>query len=66
MTISGIAVAAISNGHRFAKFQPDVRIIAKIKTSGKVTEAPIDARDTYRHIKTSTTHIATANEAQIV
>ncbi len=66
ITISGIAVAAMSSGHRFTKSQLGVRIIAKIKTSGKVTEAPIDAKDTYRHIKTTTTHIATENEAQIV
>lgn len=66
MTISGIAVAAISNGHRLTKSQPGVRIIAKIRTRGKVTEAAIDASETYRHIKTTTAHTATANEAQIV
>ena len=66
ITISGIAVAAISNGHKLIKSQPGLRIIAKIKTSGKEIEAQIDARETYRHIKTTTTHIATANEAQIV
>ncbi len=66
MTISGIAVAATSKGQRLNKSQLCLRIIAKIKTSGKLTEAAMDANDTYRHIKTSTTHIATANEAQIV
>jgi hypothetical protein len=66
MTISGIAVAAISNGHKLIKSQPGLRIIAKIKTSGKEIEAQIDAKDTYRHTKTTTTHITTANEAQIV
>ena len=56
----------MSNGHKLIKSQPGLRIIAKIKTSGKEIEAQIDAKDTYRHIKTTTTHIATANEAQIV
>lgn len=66
MTISGIAVAAISNGHKLIKSQPGFRTIARIKTMGKVTEAAMDARETYRHIKTATTHIAKANKAQIV
>ena len=66
MTISGIAVAAISRGHRLTKSQLGVKIIAIIKTSGKVTEAAMDARETYRHIKTTTIHIAKANKAQIV
>ena len=66
MTINGIAVAAISNGHKLIKSQPGLRIIAKSKTSGKVTEAAMDARETYRHIKTTTIHIAIAKKAQIV
>ena len=46
MTISGIAVAAISNGHKLPKSQPGVKIIARVKTSEKITDAVIDARET--------------------
>ena len=46
MTITGIATAAISTGQRLAKAQSGMKIIAAIKTSGKVTEAAIDARET--------------------
>jgi len=66
MTISGMAVAAISNGHKLAKSQPGLKIIARIRTTGKATEAAIDASETYRHIKTTTAHVAMANNAQIV
>ena len=66
MTISGITVAAISKGHKLPKSQPGVRIIARIRTRGKVIEAAIDASETYRHIKTTTAQVAMANNAQIV
>ena len=66
MTITGIATAAVSSGHSVPKSQSAFRIIDKIKTRGKAIEAEMDARETYRHIKTTTTHIAMANEAQIV
>ena len=66
MTITGIATAAISTGHRLAKAQSGVEIIAAIKTSGKVNEAAIDASETYRQIKTNTIHTPAANKTQIV
>lgn len=66
MTIRGIAVAAISNGHRLIKSQLGFRIIIKNNNRGKATEAVIEANETYRHIKTTTAHIAMANEAQTV
>ena len=66
MTVRGMAVAVMSSGHRPAKFQSGVKRIAKIRTSGNVIEAASDARETYRQIKTTTTHIATAHKAQIV
>ena len=66
MTISGIATAAMSNGHKLAKFQGGVSNIARSRTRGKTTEAAIEASETYRHIKTVTTHTAKANKEQIV
>jgi len=66
ITINGIAAAAISNGHRLTKSQLGLKIIAKISNRGKATEAVIEANETYRHIKTTTAHIAMVNEAQIV
>ena len=66
MTISGIAMDVISIGQRLAKGQSGMKIIAKNKTSGKVTEAAIEARETYRQIKTNTNHTPAANKTQIV
>jgi len=66
MTISGIAIAIVSNGQRLTKSQPELKIIARIRTRGKVIEAAIEASETYRHIKTTAAHTAIANEAQIV
>lgn len=66
MTISGIAVAAISNGHRLIKSQPGLSAIAKIRTRGKAIEAAIEANETYRHIKATAAHVARASVAQIV
>ena len=66
MTITGIATDVISIGHKPPSSQSGVRIIATIKTRGKVTEAAIDARETYRQIKTTTTHTTAANKTQIV
>ncbi len=66
MTISGIAVAAISNGHRLIKSQPGLIAIAKIRTRGKAMEAAIEANETYRHIKATAAHTAKASAAQIV
>jgi hypothetical protein len=66
ITINGIAVAAINNGQRLMKLQPGIMIIAKVNTRAKEIEATIEAKETYRHIKTTTAHIARANTAQIV
>jgi len=66
ITINGIALAVMSNGHRLTKSQSGLRIIAKSNMIGKAIEATIEAKETYRHIKTTTAHIARANEAQIV
>ncbi len=65
-TISGIAVAAISNGQRLAKFQVGVMIIARANMTGKATEAAIEASEIYRDHTTTRTHIARETEAQIV
>ena len=66
MTTSGIAVAAITNGHRLAKSQPGVSTIAKTRTRGKAIEAAIQASEIYRHIKATAAHITKTNAAQIV
>jgi hypothetical protein len=66
MTIIGIAIAAASNGHKLAKFQPGMRIVARIRTTGKAIEAAIEASETYRHTSATTTHIVMAASAQIV
>lgn len=66
ITISGIAIAAVSSGHRLVKFQSGLSIIANINVIGKVTEATIEASEMYRHIKTVTTHTAKATTEQIV
>ena len=66
MTISGIAVAAISNGHRLVKSQPGVRTIARISATGKAIEAAIEASEMYLHSKTVAAHTAKASAAQIV
>jgi len=66
ITISGITVATISNGHKLAKSQPGVSTVTSIKARGKAIEAAIEARDTYRHIKTTTAQTTKASGAQIV
>ncbi len=66
MTISGIAVAAVSNGHRLAKSQPGLNAIVNIKATGKATEAVIEASEIYRHIKVTAAHTAKVAMAQIV
>ena len=66
MTITGIATAMINIGQRLLKSQPGVSIIATIKTRGIVTEAVIDARETYRQIRTTTIHVTAKNKAQTV
>ena len=64
--MSGIAVAVTSKGQRPDKSQFCFNITAKIKTTGKLTEAIIDANETYRHVKTTISHIEIAIKAQIV
>ena len=66
ITINEIAVAATSKGQSVPTFQPGMMIIATIKTSGKATEATMEASEMYRHIKTSTAQTAKAMTAQIV
>ncbi|GAG92416.1 unnamed protein product [marine sediment metagenome] len=66
ITITGIAIAAASNGHRLAKFQSGVRTIAKISATGKAIEAAIEASEIYLHSKTTAAHIPKASAAQIV
>lgn len=66
ITVSGIAVAAVSNGHRLAKSQPGVNTIAKIRTIGKAIEAMIEASEIYRHRRTTAVHIAKTITEQIV
>lgn len=43
-----------------------VIIIAAVSVIGNVAEATIDARETYRHIETTTSHVVIAKTAQIV
>ena len=66
ITITGIATAAISNGHKLTNSQSGVIMIAKINMRGKEIEAIIEANETYRHTKTTAAHIIMANKAQIV
>lgn len=66
ITISGMAVAVVSNGHKSAKFQAGVRIMARMNAAGKVIEAAIEAREIYRHIRTTAVHTAKAIKEQIV
>jgi hypothetical protein len=66
ITIIGITTAAISSGHKLAKFQAGVSTIIKTNARGKATEAMMEASEIYRHNKTTTTHIKKAAEAQIV
>ena len=66
MTASGMAVAVMSSGHRSAKFQLGVRIIARIRARRKAIDAAIDAKETDRQIKTTAAHTTTANAAQMV
>ena len=66
MTISGIAIAAISSGQRLLKFHAGSRLTAKIKTMGNAIDAAIEASDTYRHAIRTTAHTAKATAAQIV
>jgi hypothetical protein len=66
ITISGIAIAAVSSGHKLVKSQPGLNTMANINVIGKVTEATIEASEMYRHIKTVTTHAAKAKTEQIV
>ena len=66
MTISGIAIAAMSSGQRSAKFHARTRLTAKTKTIGNAMDEVMEASETYRHIKTIGTHIANAAAAQIV
>ena len=65
-TIIGIAMAAVSSGHRFAKSQAGVKTIIRIKAAGKAMEAVIEASETYRVARTTTTQSAKANAAAIV
>ena len=62
----GIAAAAVSKGHRIAKSQFGVKIIAKIKMAGKAIEAIIEASEIYRHTKATIAHIAKLGNEQIV
>ena len=62
----GIAVAATSNGQRFANSQAGFMAIVTANTIGKLTEAIIEASEIYRHNKTAVTHTTTANDAQAV
>ena len=66
MTIIGIAIAAISSGHRFVKSQPGIKTIAKIRVMGKAIEAAIEPSEIYRHIKTTPAQIPLAIDAQTV
>ncbi len=66
ITISGIAVATASNGHKSAKSQPGVSTITSIKARGKAIDAAIEASETYRHIKTVTAHTPRAKKEQTV
>ncbi len=66
ITISGIAVAAVSSGHRLVKSQSGLSMIAKTNAMGKVTEAAIEASEMYRHNRTVITHTTKAKTEQIV
>ena len=66
ITIIGITIAAISSGHKLAKFHCGINTIIKTSITGKVTEAMMEASEIYRHNKTTTTHIKKAAAAQIV
>lgn len=66
ITITGITIAAISNGQRPAKFQLGVSIIIRVSVSGKEMEAMIEASEIYLHSKTTISHINKAAAAQIV
>ena len=66
ITIIGIAMAAMSRGQRFVKFQDGVRAITRSNVRGKATEAAMEAREIYRHNETTTAHIKKAAAAQIV
>lgn len=66
ITISGIAVAAVSSGHRSVKSQPGLSMIAKTNAMGKVIEAAIEASEMCRHIRTVITHTANAKTEQTV
>ncbi len=66
ITIIGITIAAISNGHRFANCQCGTRMIVNINTMGKVTEAAIEASEIYLDSKTTATQTAEAITAEIV
>ena len=43
ITITGIAIAAMNNGHKSAKLQWGVRAITEANVRGKATEAVIEA-----------------------
>ena len=66
MTISGIKTATASRGHRFVNRQFFAIIMAAVSVIGKAAEATIEARETYRHIKTTTSQVTIAKAAQIV
>lgn len=64
--MTGIATAVINIGHRPANSQFGFRIMAVIKARIKVIEAAMDARETYRQIKTTAIHTPNATKTQIV
>jgi len=66
ITIKGIAIAAVSRGHRLVKSQSGLSMMAKSNIMGKVIEAVIEAREMYRHMRTVITHAANAKTEQTV
>ena len=66
ITITGMAIAAINRGHKRVKFQRGIRAITRASVRGKATEAAMEAREIYRHIRTVIAHIKRAAAAQIV
>ena len=66
ITITGIAAAVITKGHKDVKSQFGFIAISTIKVPGKNKEAIIDAKEIYRQTKTRATHIVMVTKAQIV
>ena len=64
ITITGIAIAGINRGQSVENSQSDCNKIIAVSTNGKVTEAAIDAKETYRQMNTTTIHTVIATNAQ--